>query len=102
MDEKAIEAEIQSKGLNAARLSPAQIDDAIKSHSFYRFPNTVVTVCCITLKNGFNVIGQSAPVSAANFNEEIGNKIAFEDARSKIWQLEGYLLREKLHISGKE
>ena len=41
--------------------------------------------------------GEGACASPENYNEEIGNKIAFENAREKIWKLEGYLLKEKLY-----
>ena len=48
------------------------------------------------LRNGYSTIGESAAVSLANFDKEIGRKIARENARDKIWALEGYLLKEKL------
>ncbi|EOC5483485.1 TPA: hypothetical protein SMO11_000078 [Pseudomonas aeruginosa] len=96
-NEKAIESEIQEKGLNAPRLTPALIDAAIVGEEFHIFPGTTVTVCCLTLRNGFTVIGESACASAANFNAELGRKIARDNARNKIWQLEGYLLRQRLH-----
>jgi len=95
-DEQAIEKEIQAKGLNAPRLNPQMIDDAIKSEAFYVFPGTTMTVCALTLRNGFQVVGESAAASPENFNEEIGRKIARDNARAKIWALEGYLLRSKL------
>lgn len=41
--------------------------------------------------------GESAATSPENFDQAIGRKIARENARNKIWGLEGYLLREKLH-----
>lgn len=96
-NEKAIESEIQEKGLNAPRLTPALIDAAIIGEDFHIFPGTTVTVCCLTLKNGFTVIGESACASPANFDAELGRKIARDNARNKIWQLEGYLLRQRLH-----
>jgi hypothetical protein len=95
--EQAIEAEIQAKGLNAPRLTPDHIDAVIASEAYYVFPGTTLTVCALTLDNGFIVTGESAAASPANFNEEIGRKIARENARQKIWALEGYLLRERLH-----
>lgn len=95
-DERAIEQEIQAKGLNAPRLNPQHIDDTIKSESYHVFPGTTLTVCALTLKNGFHVVGESAAASPENFNEEIGRKIARDNARGKIWALEGYLLRSKL------
>jgi len=94
--ESAIESEIQAKGLNAPRLTPALIDAAIVAEQHHVFPGTTLTVCCLTLRNGFTVTGESAAASPANFDEAIGRKIARENARQKVWALEGYLLRERL------
>lgn len=97
--ELEIEQEIQSKGLNAPRLSPADIDDVIVGEDYYAFPNTTFTVCLLTLINGFNVSGESAAASLENFDVEIGRKIAKDNARNKIWALEGYLLKQKIFES---
>jgi hypothetical protein len=96
-DEQAIEQEIQDKGLTAPRLTPADIDATIVGEDYHVFPGTTVTACLLKLRNGYTVLGESASVSAENFDVEIGRKIARENARNKIWQLEGYLLREKLN-----
>ena len=101
LDEQDIEREIQAKDLNAPRLTPASLDAKITGEMYHIFPGTTLTVCCLVLENGFTVIGQSAAVSLENFDAEIGQKIARADARDKIWQLEGYLLRERLHGDGK-
>lgn len=98
-DEQAVEQEIQAKGLNAPRLKPEDIDAAIVSEQYHVFAGTTLTVCVLTLRNGFTVTGESAAASADNFDKEIGERIARENARNKIWQLEGYLLRERLHES---
>lgn len=95
--EASIEKEIQNKGLNAPRLTPSLIDAAIKSEAYHVFPGTALTVCALTLQNGFILTGESAAASPANFDVELGRKIARENARSKIWAFEGYLLRQKLH-----
>lgn len=95
-NEKLIESEIQAKGLTAPRLTPQLIDEAIASEQYYVFPGTTLTVCALTLRNGYIVIGESAAASPENFNQEIGRKISRENARNKIWALEGYLLRTKL------
>lgn len=95
-NETEIEKEINDKGLNAPRLNPQHIDSVIVSEQYYVFPNTTMTVCALTLKNGFIVVGESAAASPENFDAEIGRKIARENARNKIWALEGYLLRSKL------
>lgn len=100
-DEQAIEAEIKAKGLNAPRQTPEMIDSVIAGAE-YTVMGGVVTICALTLRNGFTVIGHSAPASAANFNAELGRQIAFNKAREQIWALEGYLLRQRIHQSEQE
>lgn len=121
--EQQIEQEIQSKNLNAPRLTPEYIDSCIFSEHYftaeqgvrqsYKDNNDVhvgsaiteksakalpcLTFCVLVLNNGFTVTGESACASPENFNAEIGQKIAYENAREKIWLLEGYLLKEKLN-----
>lgn len=94
--EGAIEAELKTKGLNAPRLTPALVDETIKSEFYYVVPGTTLTICVLTLRNGYLVTGESAAASPENFDPAIGRRIARENARNKIWALEGYLLRERL------
>ena len=112
--ENEIEKEIQDKGLNAPRLTPADIDAVIVDEYYFTaaqgFGNNcngydamgfheslkTLTFCVLILKNGFKVVGQSDCASPENFDAEIGKEVAREDARNKIWMLEGYLLKEKL------
>ena len=77
-NEQAIEKEIQAKGLNAPRLNPAHIDAQIVGEQYHVFPKTTLTVCALTLQNGFIVTGESASASAANFDQGLGRKIARE------------------------
>lgn len=59
-------------------------------------PLKLLTLCIITLRNGFTVVGKSAPASAENFNAELGQKFAREDAKRQMWPLMGFALRERL------
>lgn len=110
-DEAAIEKEIQDKGLNAPRLTPTLIDEAIVAERYIRASDipymnsttenierslSCLTLCVLVLRNGFTVVGKSACASPENYNEELARKIAREDARNQIWALEGYALRNKL------
>ena len=97
--EQQIEQEIQSKNLNAPRLTPDHIDSVIVDETYTNLPDGRTVICQLTLKNGYTIDGKSACVSKENFNQEIGNKIARQNAREKIWELEGYLLKEKLSTS---
>ncbi|KQO88864.1 hypothetical protein ASF36_23850 [Methylobacterium sp. Leaf90] len=101
-DENKLEATLQAKGLNAPRLTPDLIDACIVDAQYHRFPGTTLTVCALTLRNGFTVTGESASASIENFDEVIGREIARKNAREKIWAFEGYLLRERLAAKADE
>ena len=98
----SIESQLQEKGLNAPRLNPNSIDSVIVTKQFHVFENTTLTVCCILLKNGFTVTGESAAVSMENFDKDIGEQIAYANAKDKIWALEGYLLKDALYKQRKK
>lgn len=98
MNEQEVEDEVRNKGLSAPRVTPGDVDDAIRKAEYYVFPDSLLTICCLTLKNGFNITGTSACASPDNFNKELGEKIAYDKARDQIWAFEGYLLKEKLAI----
>lgn len=78
-------------------LNDEKIDNQIVETQFHQFPGTTVTVCCLELRNGFNVVGESACVDPDDFDEELGREIAFKDARERIWELEGYRMKQRLH-----
>ena len=106
-DEATIEEEIVRKGKTAPRLTPQHIDDQIVAENWGRASDLFkgaptseamqcLTICVLTLRNGFTIVGKSACASPENYDAELGVKIAREDARKQIWALEGYLLRSKL------
>jgi hypothetical protein len=109
-----IEQEIQTKGLIAPRITPADIEASISSeHYFTAYGGAksgritrdepldsaalkLLTFCVLVLRNGFTVTGESACVSPENFDAELGRKIARQNAASKVWLLMGYALKERL------
>lgn len=96
ISDEAIERKLQQGKAPGPRVTPQQVENVQVTGQYYVFPNTNVTVCCITLRNGFAVIGESSSVSAANFDPQIGRELAHKNAADKIWALEGYALRERL------
>lgn len=108
-----IEQEIQDKGLTAPRVTPDDLQANIASSHYFTAANGVaaaggvvasdddglrcLTLCVLVLHNGFTVTGESACASPENFDAEIGRKIAYENAKQKIWPLMGYALKQKLH-----
>jgi hypothetical protein len=59
----------------------------------------VLSICILVMRNGFTVIGKSAPASPVNFNAEYGKKIAYEDAIRQLWPLMGFELRQRIWAS---
>lgn len=57
---------------------------------------SLVTICIIILENGFKVEGVSACVDPSNFDANIGKEEAYKNAFDKIWEIEGYLLKQKM------
>lgn len=100
-DENAQEQDIKKKGLTAPRVTPQDLDAAIVAEQYHRFDGTTLTVCALTLRNGYVITGESAAASSENFDEQIGRDIAKANAREKIWGLEGYLLKQRLFEESK-
>ena len=82
----------------ATKTAPRVTVDSIKAKiaSVEYVRHDILTLCIITMQNGFKTIGKSAPASPENYDFEVGKTYAYEDAFKPLWQLEGYLLRETL------
>lgn len=120
MNDEQIETEIQSKGLTAPRVTPAEIEANISSEHYFTAQHGVegamaalelhqrtacighegalrlLTFCVLVLRNGYTVTGESACASSENFDAEIGRRIARENAINKVWPLMGYELKCRL------
>lgn len=79
----------------APRITQDYLVSIITKKEFHRLSETL-TVCVLTLRNGFTVTGESACVSPANYDKTIGKNVAYQNAFDKLWQLEGYALKNKL------
>lgn len=88
----------EAKAQAADGLFPKVTEDLIRSKiADVRYHwDGLLCICVIEMKNGFMTLGKSAAADPRNHNEEIGRRYAFEDAFKPLWQLEGYLLRERL------
>lgn len=79
----------------APRVTEHQVgDEAVTGEYIVR---GCLTICILTLKNGFTVVGTSSCASPENFNEEIGRHFALKDAERQVWPLLGFRLKDKLH-----
>lgn len=57
--------------------------------------NGTLTICILTMRNGFKVVGTSACVSPDMYSQATGEQIAYRNAIDKAWDYEGYLLASK-------
>lgn len=113
---EAAEAKVAGAAMfsDATLLDDNELAAAVAARSFPRVTEDVIngvivkddyavigtlTVCVLTLRNGFNVVGQSACVDPRNFDAQIGRTYARKNAVQQIWQLEGYALAERVRIS---
>ena len=76
------------------KVTKDSIEAKIAKIDYLVLPDSTVTLCNITLKNGYSVRGESACVDPRNFNVEIGKGLAYKQAFDRLWPLEGYLLAE--------
>lgn len=97
----------------APRVTAEALDKNIREY-YYIYPRQAIvlaggpdsealqplTICVIVLNNGFTIIGQSACADPANYKKDIGDRLALNDAKQKVWAFMGYSLREDLMRSG--
>lgn len=100
MSDQSVEDLIASSGLSDRRVKPEDLEAEIVEEHYHVFGRTQLTVCCLVLKNGFTVTGESACADPANFRIEIGRRIARENAKAKIWPLLGFRLKDQLAKEG--
>ncbi|TJX25148.1 MAG: hypothetical protein E5W21_32600, partial [Mesorhizobium sp.] len=81
-DQQSNQDYASTSGQNAIKGTPADL--------------ALLTICVLRLWNGFTVLGQSACADPANFNAEIGQRLARTDAVNKMWALMGYELKSRI------
>lgn len=78
------------------KITPEFLDSQIEDVTYRQLSGTT-THCTITVKNGFTFTGESACADPSNFNEELGQSLAYKQAYSKLWTPYGFMLKEQLH-----
>ena len=111
MSESLAAAEaLAARGAVAPRVSLSDIEAAIDceytttlDRAFRGCPQhpslAVITVHVIVMRNGFVVIGKSAPASPENYDEAKGYTFAREDAINQLWPLMGFSLKDRLAVA---
>lgn len=76
-------------------VTPQDVENCI-THENYIKMGKKKTICHLTLADGYEVIGTAGIVDPENYSPEIGNRIAREQAKDKVWQHLGSILQNKL------
>lgn len=77
------------------KLTKEFLESEIDKVEYNRFGETN-THCTITTKSGFSFTGESACVDPNNFNQEIGEQVAYDNAFEKMWLPYGFWLHKAL------
>ena len=77
------------------KLTKEFLESEIDKVEYNRFGETN-THCTITTKSGFTLTGESACVDPNNFDRELGEKFAYEQAFEKMWMPYGFWLHKAL------
>lgn len=94
MVEKVTEEELKLKA-TGVRVTLEELKANIVKEYYHNYG--LLTICVLTLRNGFTVTGESACADPNNYNEDLGKRLAYTDAEKKIWPLMGYHLRQSLY-----
>lgn len=84
------------------RVTAEDLEGNIKKVDYYLHPESQLTICVITLLNGFTVTGESACADPAMFKQDVGERLALAAAKNKIWPLMGYALKQELFLLGSD
>ncbi|AYO86316.1 hypothetical protein EBB05_26120 [Methylobacterium brachiatum] len=93
------EADAGLSEAKAPRVTVESMEAKVESAEFFR--SKTLTICILTLANGFTIVGKSACASPENYSQALGERYAYDDAFRQLWAFEGYLLRQSLADAGR-
>ena len=73
----------------AFKLTKEMLEELVIGAVYHQLTDRA-TICILTLKNGFEVVGKSAVLNVENFDAASGQQVARDDAIEQLWALEGY------------
>jgi len=88
-----VEKMMAEQGCNGDRITSELIESRIAEVEYQTMTlcGQKLMYCGIKMDNGFVVVGKPATcIDPANWRDEIGQKISYDNAFSEIWRLEAY------------
>lgn len=78
-------------------ITPEHVESLIKYEDYEEWPGSKTTICVLKLLNGTTVVGVNyGAVDEARHSSALGQCEARKQAIDKVFELEGYLLRQRL------
>ena len=86
--------------MHAPRVTEQELNDNIVHTAVVKHVSVsgqILRWAVLTTKNGFSVTGKPAvAVSSANDDEDLASRLAINNAKSELWSLMGYNLKQRL------
>lgn len=86
-----------SPKISKTRVNTTSTNSLIKDVSYFHFPGTTLTVCCITTHSEYYVVGHSAAVHSNGFDAQTGKVQALREAKRRLHELAAYDLCKTLY-----
>ncbi len=80
-----------------APLTQDYLDSLIVKEQYHAYEGTAFTTCLLHLTNGVKVQGTYDGGSTYLVEADVCRQFARSNAMTKLWELEGYLWRQRLH-----
>lgn len=78
------------------RVTPEYLKSRVAKVEFHRLAGGTMTLCILTVDNGFQLTGTSACADPANYKKDVGEKISYDNAERGLWPLLGFALKEAM------
>ena len=79
------------------RYDDPQLAELVEREQYYVFPGTNLTVCCLTLRNGFNITGEASCANSARFDPVEGEDLAYAGAMKRLRTMYFFHKMERRH-----
>ncbi len=93
-DRESLQARFLAEG-KTNFVTTENVEDAVLKEHYHHFEGTTVTVCCLELRNGFTIIGQSACVNPDNFDPKLGEELALDDAKQQVFRFLAFRMMDE-------
>ena len=79
------------------KLTQDYLESLVVHHEYTFVPNTSITICTLFLQNGAKLMGKNyGSIDPTNQDWILAKEYAYKDAFDQLWELEGYLLRQRM------